>query len=69
VVVIFIAVVVVTEENATAADAEDAVYLIETEIDQGVDFSSKHSHFILGLFWYYLFLINWGLLIPPNRSK
>jgi len=51
VVIIFIVVVVVTEENAaaaataTATTIEDAVYLIEIEIDQGVDFSSKHSPF------------------------
>ena len=41
VVVIFVVVVVVTEETTTA------VFLIEKEIDQGVDFLSKHSHFIL----------------------
>jgi len=41
--------VVVVGETAAA----DAVFLIEIKIDQGVDFSSKDSHFILGLFWYY----------------
>jgi len=55
--VIFVVVVVVTEEVATAAaaddDDDDAVFLIEIEIEQGVDFSSKHGHFILGLFWYF----------------
>ena len=50
-VVIFVVDVVVTKDTATSGDADadaDAVFLIETEIDQGVDFSSKHSDFLLG---------------------
>ena len=43
-VVIFAVVVVVTEETTAAAAA---VFLIKKEIDPGVDFLSKHGHFIV----------------------
>ena len=61
IIVVVVVVVVVTEETA-ATVAAAAVFLIKIEIDQGAHFLSKHCHFLLGFFWYYLFLINWGLL-------